>query len=308
MPNPLISVIIPNYSHAKYLNQRIQSVLEQTYQNFEMIILDDCSPDDGASSAVIERYRENAHVSNIVYNEKNSGSPFKQWEKGINLAEGELIWIAESDDKCMPTLLETLVSQFQKDDQLVLAFCKTIAFGDDGNEERLDPLPLSGDIIFESREFVSRYMTHGCPMLNASACLFKKDVALTIDPMYRDFKGAGDRMFWTEISECGKVAVVNEWLNLMRFHPNNSTKRNNRDGINQREDKKILDYIYNNGYITHKEYQSLKKTYVKIHIFQMLTDPVLKSELYKVWEFGKTDVLFLKVDAWYHKIKSYLRR
>ena len=307
MKQPFVSVIIPNYCHARYLDQRIQSVLNQTYQNFEVIILDDCSPDDGASKVVIEKYRKNPHVSRVVYNEVNSGSPFKQWEKGICLAKGELIWIAESDDKCLSNLLETLVFQFQKESQLVLSFCKTIAFGDDGHEDRLDPLPLLGDMVFKSKEFVSRYMTHGCPMLNASACLFKKDVAMKIAPVYSNFKGAGDRMFWTEICECGKVAVVNEWLNLMRFHPNNSTKRNNREGINQREDKIILDYIYNRGYITHKEYQLLKKTYVKIHIFQMLTDPILKTELYKIWEFSKIDVFYLKLEAWCHKIKSFLR-
>jgi len=62
MKNPRVSVIIPNYNHAKYLDQRIQSVLNQTYQDFEVIILDDCSPDNGASRAVIERYRSNPHV------------------------------------------------------------------------------------------------------------------------------------------------------------------------------------------------------------------------------------------------------
>ena len=105
---PLASVIIPNYNHAKYLEERIQSVLNQTYQNLELILLDDKSTDN--SLEVINKYRDNPHVSQIVVNEHNSGSAFKQWHRGIELAIGELIWIAESDDYCSPTFLEVLVN------------------------------------------------------------------------------------------------------------------------------------------------------------------------------------------------------
>ena len=59
--SPTVSVIIPNYNHAPYLKERIDSVLNQTYQDFEVIILDDCSPDN--SVEVIEQYRSNPHVS-----------------------------------------------------------------------------------------------------------------------------------------------------------------------------------------------------------------------------------------------------
>lgn len=306
MNNPLVSVIIPNYCHAKYLDQRIQSVLNQTFRHFEVIVLDDCSPDNGASKAVIEKYRKNQHVSHIVYNEVNSGSTFKQWEKGISLAKGELIWIAESDDKCLPILLERLVHKFEENKKLVLAFCKTVAFTDDGHEDLLDPLPLSADETFGNKLFISHHMVHGCPMLNASACLFKKEIALKIDKQYHDFKGAGDRMFWTEIIEYGNVAVVNEWLNFMRFHPNNSTKKFDKDGTNQREDKIVLDYILCRGYISKKEYEEQKHNYVKHHIFQMLTDKALKKELYAVWDYNRWNQFSLKFGAWYDRIKQLI--
>lgn len=126
--NPLVSVIIPNYCHARYLDERIQSVLNQTYTNFEVIILDDCSPDNGASKEVIERYRSNPHISQIVYNEQNSGSPFKQWNKGFGLAKGEFIWIAESDDSCDEVLLESLVGRLMENSNAVVAFSCCLGF------------------------------------------------------------------------------------------------------------------------------------------------------------------------------------
>src|ERR1700709_2423208 len=104
---PKVSIIIPNYNHEKFLDLRITSVLNQTYQDFEVIILDDASTDN--SRAVIERYRQHPKVSRIVYNTNNSGSPFSQWEQGMHLAAAEWLWIAESDDYASPGFLSSLV-------------------------------------------------------------------------------------------------------------------------------------------------------------------------------------------------------
>ena len=71
MRMPLVTVIIPNYNHAKYLRQRIDTVLNQTYTSFEVIILDDCSTDN--SKDIILSYKDNPHISNIVLNSENSG-------------------------------------------------------------------------------------------------------------------------------------------------------------------------------------------------------------------------------------------
>ena len=76
--NPLVSVIIPNYNHAPFLKERIDSVLNQSFDNFEVIILDDKSTDH--SKEVIESYRNHEKVVHIEYNSQNSGSTFKQWD------------------------------------------------------------------------------------------------------------------------------------------------------------------------------------------------------------------------------------
>ena len=62
---PTVSVIVPNYCHAPYLEQRIESILQQTFQDFELILLDDCSTD--GSREILERYRNHPKVSGIFY-------------------------------------------------------------------------------------------------------------------------------------------------------------------------------------------------------------------------------------------------
>lgn len=76
----MVSVIIPNYCHAPYLRQRIDSVLAQSYSDFEVVLLDDCSTD--GSREVIERYRNHPRIKQIVYNDRNGGSAFANGARG----------------------------------------------------------------------------------------------------------------------------------------------------------------------------------------------------------------------------------
>ena len=98
-------VIVPNYNHARFLRQRLDSILAQTFQDFELILLDDCSTDE--SRTILEEYARDPRVR-LDFNEVNSGSPFKQWNKGVRFARGKYVWIAESDDYADPRLLEAL--------------------------------------------------------------------------------------------------------------------------------------------------------------------------------------------------------
>ena len=127
---PKVSVIIPNYNHAPYLKRRIDSVLNQTYTDFEVILLDDCSTDE--SREVLLMYQDHPKVSHVVINRENSGSPFKQWHRGFELAKGEYIWIAESDEWCEPTLLETLVEPMLRDEFIVLRYCQSLLASERG--------------------------------------------------------------------------------------------------------------------------------------------------------------------------------
>src|ERR1700746_3879780 len=107
---PKVSVIVPNYNHARFLQKRIDSILNQTFQDFELILLDDCSTD--VSRAILSQYANDPRVR-LEFNAMNSGSTFKQWNKGVRLARGKYVWIAESDDYADERLLQRLVDALE---------------------------------------------------------------------------------------------------------------------------------------------------------------------------------------------------
>src|SRR5215467_7397297 len=119
---PTVSAIVPNYNHAPYLRKRIESILAQTYQDFELILLDDCSTDN--SREILASYGNSSKVR-IEFNETNSGTPFKQWNKGVRLARGKYIWIAESDDYADDGFLERLASRLDAEPGAGFAYCRS---------------------------------------------------------------------------------------------------------------------------------------------------------------------------------------
>jgi glycosyltransferase involved in cell wall biosynthesis len=225
----LVSIILPNYNHKVYLQQRIQSILSQTYQNFELIILDDASTD--GSKEILEIYRNHPKVSHMVFNTRNSGSAFKQWKKGIGLAKGEWIWIAESDDDCELTLLEVLVSQIETCHNTILSYCQSYEVDESGNIVRdltshTNPLSIDHwktDYCCSGIEEIKSYLLYRNTIPNASAVLFKKSAYEKSKKVFEDLRLCGDWMLWIQILLQGIIAFHAEPLNYFRSH-NNTTR------------------------------------------------------------------------------------
>ena len=245
MPNPYVSVIIPNYNHAKFLKRRIDSIIMQTYSDFEIIILDDYSTYN--SRDVIEQYKGLSKISHVLINDSNSGSTFKQWEKGFGIATGELIWIAESDDACEPDLLETLVNEFKKDPKCVLAFCKSIKI--DTEDNTIGEAGMKKDIHTDGISFFNRYLYRYCYINNASSAIFKKEALLHVDRRYNTFKGSGDWILWIEISRLGNISYINKPLNYFRIHGKNTTTTQLHSGENEAEAIEVYQFMKEKGYI-----------------------------------------------------------
>jgi len=122
-PQFKVSVIVPNYNYARHLKMRMDSIFGQRYPIYEVIVLDDASSDD--SLQVLENLRiESGHDFKLVVNRENSGSVVRQWLKGVELARGDLVWIAEADDFADPDFLDHVASQFG-DPDVVLAYSES---------------------------------------------------------------------------------------------------------------------------------------------------------------------------------------
>ena len=234
---PLVSVIVPNYNHARYLEQRLDSVFGQTYQNFEVIILDDCSTDN--SLEVINRYKDNPHLSQIVVNETNSGSVFKQWDKGINLAKGELIWIAESDDYCELNMLEELVKAYLAKPNVVVAFCQYIL--DYGEFLNMGKEHVTN--YYNGKNFICNRIVRFCEIRNASGAIFSKSAYSHVSKEYLSYRSCGDMRFWVEILVQGTCAKVGKNLTYFRQNQSSVTGGNDKLGIVQLETKQICNFV-----------------------------------------------------------------
>lgn len=230
---PLVSVIVPNYNHALYLEERLNSITHQSYKNLEIIILDDASHD--SSKNIIELFLKKEPRARAMYNESNSGSPFKQWRKGIQAASGKYIWIAESDDSADHHLVEELVRRLEEDASLSLATCQLVMMDKAGslggtpdewlsefNSDRWES-DYTNNGLDELKDFVSKKNT----ILNASGVIIRNRINLSnlIDDTMRF---CADWLFWVRLLELGNIAYIAKPLNYWRMNSGNA--RNSKVG------------------------------------------------------------------------------
>ena len=295
---PKVSVIIPNYNHARFLDERLSSVLGQTFQDFEVIILDDCSTD--GSKDVIAKYRDNPKVSRIVYNEHNSGSSFKQWDKGIGLAEGELIWIAESDDSADAKLLETLVAEFERDPKCVLAFCSALLTDLDGKPIGIHPYhkALGGWKNGTGDCFIRKHLCWNNSVVNASGALFRKsafaNLPAFVNPAYKSFKGVGDWLFWIGIASQGDVAFLPDAMNRFRQHGSNTTSTLAKNGRGIVAAAGLFGILEREKYISSLQGLNIKASNTAIlKYLRKDMDDATRAECLKAWGAGTPVVSLL---------------
>lgn len=227
-----VSAIIPNYNYADFITERIDSIIHQTYPVSELIVLDDCSTDNSVDVIRKKLDQITGIQTKLIVNEKNSGSVFSQWQKGIREAHGEYFWICEADDSADPAFLETVMKGFD-DPEVVLSYTDSSRIDDHNNVIRKNCQDLYNmfgsdhwdhPFITDGKEEVIHYLSVLNTILNVSGVVWKNnpDIVNIIEEA-KSFKVAGDWYIYVKLLENGKLAFSNECLNYYRKHEGSVT-------------------------------------------------------------------------------------
>jgi glycosyltransferase involved in cell wall biosynthesis len=245
---PKTSVIVPNYNHARFLRRRIDTILAQTFRDFELILLDDCSTDE--SRSILREYVSDPRVR-IEFNEVNSGSPFKQWNKGVRLALGNYVWIAESDDYADEHFLGRLVPLVESDPRMQFAYCRSwcVTEGNrlDGSAEThlpgMDHISWTADYCEDGQEVCRKYLVRANIVLNASAAVFRKATYEQVGGADESMLLCGDWKLWAAMSLTGKVSYLSEPLNYFRFHAESVRNKSAQGALKVTETLQVVRWI-----------------------------------------------------------------
>lgn len=293
---PLVSVIVPNYNHGPFLRERLESIYAQTYTNIQVILLDDLSTDD-SRSILSEFASQHADNTQCVFNEINSGGVFHQWKKGLKLARGELVWIAESDDYCSPNFLAENVRNFSNE-AVMLSYSRSLFVTGVpprtcwSTEEYLSF--LGADFWLQPFTKSAHWLVNNCFALknivpNVSSAVFRnpRDMALMEDEAWTRMKVCGDWVFYLNLVRGGLVSYTPQATNYYRQHDNNTSVRS-----------QSTDLYY-------REYEYVATQLAALYDLQQGTLERLQEDVRRQWDVCRPDVPLSRLDELFDLDRVY---
>ena len=253
--SPRVSVIVPNYNHAGYLPRRLESIFNQTFTDYEVILLDDCSTDN--SYEVLSKYANDTRVSHFIVNDRNSGSTFKQISRGIKLAKGEFIWIAESDDWAEYDFLDKTVKKAQKN--IGIIYSQSFIVNDQGDKlfintkytDYLDKNKWKEDFVENGVSIINSFFVFRNIIPNMSAVLLSREDLLTII-IENDLKYMGDWFIYCQILLRKDLSYISEPLNNYREHLTSVRTKALINGLREKEYYYLLKFLKSHPGISKK--------------------------------------------------------
>lgn len=220
---PKVSVIVPCYNHARFLRRRMDSILGQTFRDFDVIAVDDASQD--GSVEILRGYARDPRVR-LILNSVRGGSAFKTWNTGARAASGELLWIAESDDYADQHFLEALAPRMERSPEVGLAYCRSFLVNDRdeilGTDEKANNEAFGGHWLADYQgsglDEIANYLVFRNTIPNASAVLMRSRLFARIGLAAEEMALAGDWHVWVRLLQHGDISYCATPLNYFRRH------------------------------------------------------------------------------------------
>ena len=272
-----VSVVVPNYNHRRYLEQRLSSIARQTYPIYEVIVLDDASA-DGSADWLAKHLETFLPGARLIVNSQNSGSVWHQWRKGVEMARGDFVWIAESDDCAEPSFLAEVVKGFD-DPRVVLSYCQSKQMTADGSIAAPDYLAYVADISRD--KWTKPYVVSGLEEIrsalavkntipNVSAVVFRKasliDSLITLADKLPEHKVSGDWMIYIALLGHGHIAFHSEALNRHRRHSDSVV--HSADAIRHLEEILIVQRLVRERFGVPEKIAQLQDAYAQ-YVFEL---------------------------------------
>jgi len=273
MKEPLISIVIPLYNQDKYIGETLSSVLNQSYREIEVVVIDDGSTDNSAK--VVQGYRDQRLR---YFYQANSGLPAIARNRGIKEAKGEWIAFVDHDDAWVPDKLGKQVNVMYKHPEVDLICAKEIVWdgiklGHSIPPYKYNPKSLN---IFLDMIVSNRVMT--CTVL-------VKKAVLNLMGGFRenpDLLAVEDYDLWLRISKKHQIWFMDEVFSKYRIHSHNAT------GSRLNELLRLENYI--NKYVppmisNDREKKQLRLAQQRVYFNLAITCLIAKDQKYKVFFF-----------------------
>lgn len=202
---PLVSVIIPAYNNADMVVDAVESVLAQTYQNRELIVVDDGSEDETADKL-------KPFEGRLTYIRQDHQGPAVARNAGIRAAKGQFVAFLDSDDIWMPLKLERSLPPFESDSSVGVVYTAVSVHEMDTGRRYLQPqYTMSG--------WISEALFRECRGVNTSTLVVRRDALERVKGFDEEFFRAQDWDLMLRLAEVYRYAHVPEVLTERRLHP-----------------------------------------------------------------------------------------
>jgi Glycosyl transferase family 2 len=289
---PKVSFIVPCYKLAHFLADCLNSILSQTYEDFEVLIMDDCSPDN--TSEVAAEFKDPRVI--YIRNETNLGN-IRNYNKGIELSSGRYIWLLSADD-CLRSrnVLQRYVELLEKNPQVGYVFCPAMILteGEEVGVESWTAWPGKTDRILSGHEVVRRSTVY-CPV-GAPTGLARKQCYMLTGGFPMNLPRAGDYYLWTVFATKYDVGYFAEPMVCYRKHPTNMEKIMEKESSSMFFEQELLVI-----WLIKKEAEKAGMQYLSSDFCRRLAEmyiPRLVRKEVENWEHGRTwNALIQEIDA-----------